>query len=137
MASRRTYTHRVVDDAVQTRLDRGGVVEITTTGRRSGLPRRIEVTLQPLDGAFYISSRPEGPRRSWYENLMARPELILHLGEDAQASLSARTRAIEGETERRRVLTPIVSRMYELGRLPTQNVEEWIERSPLVELTFL
>ena len=40
------------------------VVDITTTGRKSGDARRIEIRLHALDGKLYITGRPGRPR-SW------------------------------------------------------------------------
>jgi hypothetical protein len=35
-------------------LEKGGIADITTTGRRSGQPRRIEIFLHNFDGQLYI-----------------------------------------------------------------------------------
>jgi hypothetical protein len=32
-----------MDEKVKEALDRGGIADITTTGRKSGLPRRVEI----------------------------------------------------------------------------------------------
>ena len=37
---------------------RGGVIDITTTGRRTGVSRRIEVRLHEIDGQLYLSGEP-------------------------------------------------------------------------------
>src|ERR1700689_3860220 len=46
-------------------------IDITTTGRRSGEPRRIETVFYRFEGAIYLSGLP-GPRpRAWLLNLEA------------------------------------------------------------------
>ena len=42
-------------------------IDITTTGARSGEPRRIETWAWPLDGVLYLTGSPG--RRDWYANL--------------------------------------------------------------------
>jgi deazaflavin-dependent oxidoreductase (nitroreductase family) len=108
----------------------GGVVEITTTGRRSGQPRRIPIAIHSIDGRTYVSGSP-GPR-GWYANLLAKPELVVHLsGEEGLAvDLPAHARPIAGLDERRRVLRDVAQSWGVAA-------EPMIERSPLVELTFV
>lgn len=43
-------------------LLRGETIDITTTGRRSGLPRRIELVYDNVDGHILLSGRPGFPR---------------------------------------------------------------------------
>ena len=60
-------------DDVREILTEGELVDITTTGRKSGEARRIEIRLHVLDGRFYLSGRPGNPR-SWLANMAAHPE---------------------------------------------------------------
>ncbi len=50
-----------MDDTVAEALKGGGVMDITTTGRRSGQPRRIELVFHNIDGRILISGRPGFP----------------------------------------------------------------------------
>ncbi len=59
-------------------MDRGGIADITTIGRKSGQPRRIEIYFHQFDGEYYLMGRP-GRRRDWEANIKANPEFILHL----------------------------------------------------------
>jgi deazaflavin-dependent oxidoreductase (nitroreductase family) len=59
-------------------LDRGGIADITTTGRKSGEPRRIEIYFHQFDGQYYLTGRP-GRRRDWEANIKANPQFTLHL----------------------------------------------------------
>jgi deazaflavin-dependent oxidoreductase (nitroreductase family) len=54
-------------------------IDITTTGRRSGQPRRIEIWFYQFEGSIYLSGSP-GPRtRDWLANLAAEPHFVFHL----------------------------------------------------------
>ncbi len=120
-----------MDDATRTALSKGQVIDITTTGRKSGLPRRIEIVFHGFDGHVYISGMPRADRRrSWLANLEADPHLILHLKRDVKADLPATARIITDESERRAVLTKV------LTAWPSQDLEAMVRWSPLVEVTF-
>jgi hypothetical protein len=47
-------------------------VDITTTGRRSGTPQRIETWFYRADDVVYLSGMPG--RRGWVANLRAHPD---------------------------------------------------------------
>jgi hypothetical protein len=66
-----TAAQTPLDDRIRRALSRGHLIDITTTGKRSGLPRRVELVFHNLDGRVYISGLPG--RRSWYANLVANP----------------------------------------------------------------
>lgn len=68
-------------------LDRAVTVDITTTRRRSSLPRRIEIWMVKVDGIYLITGAPGA--RDWYANLQADRRLILHLKGDFVADLPA------------------------------------------------
>jgi len=53
-----------MDDAIRTALSKGGVIDITTTGRTSGEPRRIEIVYHVIDGRLWISGMPRAARGS-------------------------------------------------------------------------
>ncbi len=52
-----------MDDTVRTALDHSHVIDITTTGRRTGEARRIEIYIHNLDGQLVISGMPSRGRR--------------------------------------------------------------------------
>ena len=87
-----SLTRGELDERVKGALAKGGVIDITTTGRRSGRPRRIEVVFRNIDGRIYISGTPSPRRRSWLANLDAQPELTLHLKGRVRADLPAHAR---------------------------------------------
>jgi deazaflavin-dependent oxidoreductase (nitroreductase family) len=130
-----------LEQMVKGALARGGVIDITTTGRRSGRPRRIEVVFHNIDGRIYISGTPSPRRRSWLANLDARPELTLHLKGPVHADLPAHARIIEEASERRRILAPIATswRRNDSGLWPAgalrPSIETVVRQSPLIEVT--
>jgi len=106
------------------------VIDITTTGRTSGEPRRIEMWYHNFDGQVYITGLPG--TRDWYANMVAHPRFTFHLKESAQADLPATARAITDPTERRAVLTRILDNLAR----PASALAEWEQGSPLVAVTF-
>lgn len=100
-------------------------IDITTTGRRTGRPRRLEIWFHNLDGMIYLSGSP-GPR-DWYANLLADPSFTFHLKRSTQADLPARAVPILKTGERRSILSRIA---------PAAELDEWVKRSPLVRVTF-
>ncbi len=111
-------------------LSHGGVIDITTTGRRTGAPRRIEIAFHNIDGRIYISGMPSPQRRKWLSNLDADPRLTFHLKGAVKADLPAVARVIEDEGERRDVL-PHVARAWKRN-----DVDVMVRQSPLIEVTF-
>ena len=47
-----------MDEQVQHALEQGGVIAITTRGRKTGQPRRIEIRFHHIAGQVYITGRP-------------------------------------------------------------------------------
>lgn len=63
-----------------------GDVVLTTTGRKSGLPRRIVIGPSRIDGRQYLWD-PDGDRAHWYRNLLADPIATI---QDAGGTWTAR-----------------------------------------------
>ncbi|MFD0306876.1 nitroreductase/quinone reductase family protein [Streptomyces sp. NPDC127119] len=115
------------------------IIDITTTGRRTGLPRRIEIFFYRALGRTYLCSGTMPPP-SWYVNLVANPEFTFHLKHGVRADLRAQARPVTDPAERLAVLTEIVADLnqpHNPGTLPQPVlVEDWL-RSRLAEVTFL
>jgi len=118
-------TKEEIDSALQ------GVhtVDITTTGRKSGKHRKLEIVFHNIDGRIFISGIPVPKRRSWLANLDADPHMTFHLKGRVRADLPATARVIEDEAERRDIL-PHIARNW--GRT---DVEKMVRESPLIEVT--
>jgi deazaflavin-dependent oxidoreductase (nitroreductase family) len=119
-----------MDERIQRALESDRTIDITTTGRNSGQPRRIEIWMYRYDGRVFLSGSPG--TRDWYANLRRKPEFTFHLKGSVQADLPAVARQITDEAERREVIRGILE---ELGR-GYRSLEEWVARSPLVEVEF-
>jgi hypothetical protein len=75
-------------------------VDITTTGRRSGEPRRIETVFYRYDGAVYLSGLPAPRPRAWRLDLAAEPHFTFHLKHGVVADLPAVATVITDPAER-------------------------------------
>jgi deazaflavin-dependent oxidoreductase (nitroreductase family) len=125
-----------MSDQTSAALARDRVIDITTTGRRSGEPRRIEIWFHRVGGRYYITGTPGHPR-DWYANLVAHPEFTFHLKESATADLPATSRPVTEPAERETVLTGLLAGLGgEFTSKPGQEPEVWVASSPLVEVTF-
>jgi len=82
-----------MDTQVQHALEQGGVIDITTRGRKTGQPRRIEIRFHTIEGQVYITGRPPR-RRDWYANLLVHPAFTFHLKESLQVDMPARATPI-------------------------------------------
>ena len=51
-----------MESAVKEAMDRGGIADITTIGRKTGEERRIEIYFHQFDGAYYLTGKPGQPR---------------------------------------------------------------------------
>jgi deazaflavin-dependent oxidoreductase (nitroreductase family) len=117
-----------MNNQIERALSRGGLVDITTVGRKSGDARRIEIAFHNIGGRIYISGMPYPQRRSWLANLDANPRFELHLKGPVQADLPATARIITEEPERREVLIH-VARTWRRN-----DVETMVRYSPLIEV---
>ena len=119
-----------MDEAVERALERDRTIDITTTGRKTGQPRRKEIWFHNIEGRLYITGTPGG--RDWYANLLASPRFTFHLKQSVQADLSARATAISDHVQRR----AIISRIHE-KTAGHRDLEAWVAGSPLVEVELL
>jgi deazaflavin-dependent oxidoreductase (nitroreductase family) len=118
-----------MDDSIQRALRRGHTIDITTTGRRTGTARRIELVFHNIDGRIVISGSPSRRTRGWIYNLEADPHLTFHLKRSVHADLPATARVITDETERRQLAEWIVANAW-----PNQEVEAMTRFSPFIEV---
>ena len=119
-----------MDDSIQRALRRGHTIDMTTTGRRTGKPRRIELVFHNIDGRLIISGMPNRRKRGWIHNLEADPHLTFHLKRSVHADLPATGRVITDPTERRQLAEWIVANAW-----PNQDVEAMVAYSPFIEVT--
>ena len=120
----------VTRDAIQAALDHGHTIDITTLGRRSGKPRRIEIAFHNIDGRIFISGIPRPSKRDWLLNLQANPRFTFHLKGRVQADLPALARVIDDGAERRQVLRHVARNWRR------NDLDQMVRYSPLIEATF-
>jgi deazaflavin-dependent oxidoreductase (nitroreductase family) len=60
---------------------RGVVLLLTTTGRKSGLPRVTPLQFERVEGVIYIASA-RGPEADWFKNIQASPQVHVQIGDD-------------------------------------------------------
>jgi deazaflavin-dependent oxidoreductase (nitroreductase family) len=119
-----------LDDKVRDTLSRPmTVVDITTIGRKSSQPRRIEIVMHNIGGRLYISGQPSRKRRGWLANLETNPKFTLHLKRGARADLPATAREITDPKERRQVLEEVAKHWKR------DDVDIMVQYSPLIEVT--
>jgi deazaflavin-dependent oxidoreductase (nitroreductase family) len=120
-----------MDDSVRNALDHSHVIDLTTTGRRTGEPRRIEIFMHNLDGRIVISGMPRpGRTRAWIHNIAADPRITLHLkGPFATADVPATARVITDPAERRELLAGVARNWKRT------DLDVMVEHSPLIEVT--
>jgi deazaflavin-dependent oxidoreductase (nitroreductase family) len=93
--------HRRIFGAMELEDGASLVADLTTIGRKSGLPRTVELRLLHFKGSFYVSSsRVEG--KHWCQNMITNPAVeISARGE----KLSAVAKQVTDDALRRRILT--------------------------------
>jgi deazaflavin-dependent oxidoreductase (nitroreductase family) len=119
-----------MDDSTYDALARSQLIDMTTTGRRTGQPRRIEIALHAFDGRLYISGMPRADRkRAWILNLERDPRVTLSLKQTAHVDVPATARIIQDPVERRHVLEQVAARWRRT------DVDVMVAHSPLIEVT--
>ena len=118
-----------MEESIRQALVKDRTIDITTIGRNSGLPRRIETWFYRAGDQIYLTGSPG--RRDWYANLLANPEFTFHLKQGVVADLPAVAAPVPDPDSRRAIFTRILS---DLGG--TRDLETWMARSPLLAVRF-
>lgn len=121
-----------MDPSVKEAMDRGGIADITTYGRKTGKPYRIEIYFHHFDGEYYLTGR-HGRKRDWEANIGANPEFTLHLKRGISADVT-----VVGEPEpdpevRARILRRALIENWDS---PPDGVDKalhkWVDGSPFI-----
>ena len=120
-----------MDESIRTALARTQTIDLTTTGRRSGEPRRIEIVIHNLDGRLVISGMPmPGRTRAWIHNVEADPAVVIHLkAGGVTADVQGTARVVTDSAERLELITGVARNWNRT------DVEAMAEHSPLIEVT--
>jgi deazaflavin-dependent oxidoreductase (nitroreductase family) len=115
-------------------------VDITTTGRRSGQPRRIEICFYRFGDSVYLSGIPAPRTRDWLANLAADPRFTFHLKHRVVADLPAVAEVITDPAERRRLFVEFVDEFNDRNGADSPwgkaVLDEWVKGSPLARVRF-
>ena len=117
-------------EALRRLLDRGGLIDITTTGRRTGLKRRLEIVFHNIDGRLVITGQPRRQKRAWLLNLESDPHMTFHVKGPIRADLPATARVITDEAERRATAEWVTTNAWQ-----NQNADAMTAYSPMIEVT--
>ena len=117
-------------DVIRTALDTSQVIDMTTTGRRTGQPRRIEIFLHHDDGRRFITGMPRADRtRDWIHNIQADPHVVVHLKQSVVADVPAVARVVTDPEERRPLIEAAARRWRRT------DLDDMLLHSPLIVLT--
>ena len=116
-----------MDADITRALETDRTIDITTTGRKSGSPRKVEIWFHNIDGRIFITGTPG--TRDWYANMVANSAFTFHLKGSVQADLPATARPLVDEAERRDAFTAIFQKLE-----GDRDLEAWMVGSPLVEV---
>jgi deazaflavin-dependent oxidoreductase (nitroreductase family) len=83
---------------------------LTTRGRKSGVPREIEIWFTHREGRFYLIA--EYGTSNWVQNLIAFPEVQVRVAEN---SFKARARVIPSKTDLSRAVQQLSRDKYGWG----------------------
>jgi deazaflavin-dependent oxidoreductase (nitroreductase family) len=120
-----------MDDPVRAALARTQTIDLTTTGRRSGEPRRIEIMIHNLDGRLIISGMPApGRTRAWIHNIQANPAVTVHLKSGGVVADVEGTARVVSDPAERRPLLEGVARNWNRS-----DIDVMMDHSPLIEVT--
>jgi len=125
----------IMDSSTTNALQKGGVIDITTVGAKSGTSRRIEIVFHHFDDNFYITGKP-GFKRDWLANLKANPDFTVHLKKGLTADVAATASEITDDEQRSKVLYRILTESW--GNEPAKAehiLPQWVETAPLVQFT--
>ena len=117
-------------DATRAALNHSQLIDLTTTGRRTGRPRRIEIFLHHDHGRLFITGMPRADRtRDWIHNIGADPHVVVHLKQSVVADVPAVARVVTDPDER----LPFIEAAARRWR--RTDVPDMLRHSPLIVLT--
>jgi deazaflavin-dependent oxidoreductase (nitroreductase family) len=108
-----------------------GTCDLSTTGRRSGIPRRVELWYVVVDEQIVLTGTP-GPRH-WLSNLRANPDATLHLRRPHRVVPVRAEELTDGP--RRRHVAEEAWRLQPWYAAQPSTIEDWVTYSPMVVLT--
>ena len=119
-----------LSEATWAALNHSQIIDLTTTGRCTGQPRRIEIFLHHDDDQLFITGMPRADRtRDWIYNIEADPHVVIHLKQSVAFDVPATARVVTDLDERRPFIEAAARRWRRT------DVPEMLRHSPLIVLT--
>lgn len=108
---------------------------LTTTGRKSGEPREIEIWYGVIDGRLYMLSGSgedeHGPKAHWVRNLLKTPAVTVRIEDIAHPGTA---RVVERGRQEDAAARKLLVAKYQPGY--SNNLESWGRTSVVVEVAF-
>jgi deazaflavin-dependent oxidoreductase (nitroreductase family) len=79
-------------------MPRDQFLYLTTTGRKTGLPRQIEIWFVAATGRFYILAE-HSHRTQWVKNIARNPRVRVRVGTRGSREFEATARALDPERD--------------------------------------
>jgi len=121
-----------MEQSVREAMDRGGIADITTTGRKTGNPSRIEIYFHHFDGDYYLTGQPRGPR-DWNANILANSEFTLHLKRGITADVKVVGQSEADPDERARIIrrAQVENWDYDSEKVEA-GIQKWVDSAPFI-----
>ena len=101
---------------------------LTTTGRSSGRPHRIEIWfVAHAEGAYLLSNSADA---DWYRNLLAEPRVVLEIAGERRDTTA---RPVDGTDPANPTVRPAMVAKYQPG-YGQEDLREWSETASLVRV---
>jgi hypothetical protein len=117
------------------------IVDIVTTGAKTGQARTTEIWVTIVGGDLYLCGTPNASQpdlerqpRDWLANLTAHPHFLLRLKSQVHAELPAEAEPVRDTVERRRILSSPACEYYVRN---SNSLDHAVRDSPIVRLTFV
>jgi deazaflavin-dependent oxidoreductase (nitroreductase family) len=111
------------------RWSREPYLDLTTIGRRTGRPHRIEIWFAAQEGRLYLLAGGR-ERSDWVRNLQANPEVTVELRDETRVGAARVLRANTAEDHLAREL--LVAKYA----MPANTLDDWKQRSLPVAIEF-
>jgi hypothetical protein len=117
------------------------VVDILTTGAKTGQSRTTEIWITVIAGELFICGTPnaslpgvERKPRDWLANIVANPRFTLRLKQDIKAELPVEAEPVRDAGERKRIISSPACEYY-LSQ--AKSLEQAVRDCPMVRVTFV
>jgi len=129
-----------IKTTIREAMNKDRTIDIITLGSKTGLPRRIEIWFNNVNGRIIICGTPNAKGgkgqyspRDWLANLRAHPNFTFCLKESVTIELPATAVEIVDPEDRRALMSAPETKWY---RDQVDSLEELVNESPIVEVVF-